>query len=375
MKIKKMCVAMSVAVCSLSALAQGQQAERVEFNPHSYLQLQGGAGVTLGEADFVDLVSPAAAFSFGYQFTPVWGARIGVSGWESRGGWVNPSVGYKYNYLAANLDVTLNLSNLFCQYNPQRIFNLSMFVGGGVNCAFNNDDAEAIARQLRQEVFVMPYLWHDYKVVGVGRAGLLADFRLSERFSLNLEANANVTSDRYNSKKANNPDWYFNVLAGVSYRLGEPTRKVSAPVLPVPVEAAPVEKKAPIKSEPTEKTVETVAQNVVEVDKVVEEYRCEIFFAVNSAAVSATEAAKVEALAGFLEKNPEAKVTVTGYADVQTGNAGINLRLSQERAAKVAQMLAEKGISASRITTAHKGDTEQPFGENVKNRVCICLAK
>lgn len=375
MKIKKMCLAISLAVCSVSAFAQGQEVKSVEFNPHSYLQLQGGVGLTLGEAEFTDLLSPAAAFSFGYQFSPVWGARIGVSGWESRGGWVNPSADYAFNYLAGNLDVTLNLSNLFCRYNPERIFNLSMFVGGGVNYAFNNDDAEAIARQLRQDVFAMPYLWHDFRVQAVGRAGLMADFRLSERFSLNLEANANITSDRYNSKKAGNPDWYFNALAGISFRLGKPTRTVSAPVLPVPVEAAPAEKSVAVRNEPVAKPVETATQNVVEVQKAVEEYRCDIFFAVNSSAVSSAEVAKVEALAEFLQKNPEAKVTVTGYADVQTGNAGINLRLSQERADKVAQMLVAKGINASRITAAHKGDTEQPFGENVKNRVCICLAK
>ena len=375
MKIKKMCLAISLAVCSVSAFAQGQEVKSVEFNPHGYLQLQGGVGLTLGEAEFTDLLSPAAAFSFGYQFSPVLGARIGVSGWESRGGWVNPSADYAFNYLAGNLDVTLNLSNLFCRYNPERIFNLSMFVGGGVNYAFNNDDADAIARQLRQEVFAMPYLWHDFRVQAVGRAGLMADFRLSERFSLNLEANANITSDRYNSKKAGNPDWYFNALAGVSFRLGKPTRTVSAPVLPVPVEAAPAEKSVAVRNEPVAKPVETATQNVVEVQKAVEEYRCDIFFAVNSSAVSSAEVAKVEALAEFLQKNPEAKVTVTGYADVQTGNAGINLRLSQERADKVAQMLVAKGINASRITAAYKGDTEQPFGENVKNRVCICLAK
>ncbi len=375
MKIKEMCVAISLAVCSVSAFAQGQEVKSVEFNPHSYLQLQGGVGLTLGEAEFTDLLSPAAAFSFGYQFSPVWGARIGVSGWESRGGWVNPSADYAFNYLAGNLDVTLNLSNLFCRYNPERIFNLSMFVGGGVNYAFNNDDAEAIARQLRQEVFAMPYLWHDFRVQAVGRAGLMADFRLSERFSLNLEANANITSDRYNSKKAGNPDWYFNALVGISFRLGKPTRTVSAPVLPVPVEAAPAEKSVAVRNEPVAKPVETTTQNVVEVKKTAEEYRCDIFFAVNSSAVSSAEVAKVEALAEFLQKNPEAKVTVTGYADVQTGNADINLSLSQKRSEKVAQMLVSKGIDAARIVTAHKGDTEQPFGENVRNRVCICLVK
>ena len=61
MKIKKICLAISLAVCSVSAFAQGQEVKSVEFNPHGYLQLQGGVGMTLGEAEFTDLLSPAAA--------------------------------------------------------------------------------------------------------------------------------------------------------------------------------------------------------------------------------------------------------------------------------------------------------------------------
>ena len=350
-----MCLAISLAVCSVSAFAQGQEAKSVEFNPHGYLQLQGGVGLTLGEAEFTDLLSPAAAFSFGYHFSPVWGARIGVSGWENRGGWVNPSENYKHNYLAGNLDVTFNLSNIFCQYKPDRFFNLEMFVGGAVNYAFNNGDAESIALQHRQDVFVMPYLWHDYKVFAVGRAGLIADFRLSERLSLNLEANANITSDRYNSKKADNPDWYFNLLAGVSFRLGKTTKAapVSSLVLPEPAKTTPVEKKTttvPKREQRKEPTVETAPK------KEVKEYRCDIFFTVNSSVVSSEETAKIDELVKFLKQNPETKVTVTGYADVQTGNASINMRLSQERANIVVKQLVGKGISESRIITAHKGD-------------------
>lgn len=371
MKVRGLLLAMSLAACCAPALAQEQSEEKVEFNPHGYLQLQGGVGATLGEADFTDLLSPAAAFSFGYRFSPVWGARIGVSGWESRGGWVNPSVNYKYNYLAGNLDVTMNLSNLLCKYNPKRVFNLSLFLGGAINYAFNNDDAEALAQTLRQDFYAMPYLWHDSKVLAMGRGGLVADFRLSERFSLNIEANANVTSDRYNSKKAGNADWQFNLLAGVSFNLSKPTKTV--PVLPQPMEVAPV------KEEPVQKPVEKPAvktETPAPVQKVVEEHRSDVFFALNSTVITPEEEAKIAALAEFLKQHPGTNVSVMGYADVQTGNAGINLRLSKERADKVTQLLTSKfGISASRITTDHKGDTVQPFGDNVKNRVCICIAK
>ena len=81
-------------------------------------------------------------------------------------------------------------------------------------------------------------------------------------------------------------------------------------------------------------------------------------------------------LDNFLKANPNAKVSITGYADKGTGNATINRSLSQRRAAVVVRTLKEKyGISESRITSDFKGDTEQPFAENNKNRVSICIAQ
>ena len=45
-----------------------------------------------------------------------------------------------------------------------------------------------------------------------------------------LEGNANMISDKYNSKKADNPDWYFNALAGVRINLGKGYTKKAKPV-------------------------------------------------------------------------------------------------------------------------------------------------
>ena len=54
-----------------------------------------------------------------------------------------------------------------------------------------------------------------------GRGGLQLGFRLSDAVSLLLEGNANILGDKYNSKKADNPDWYFNALAGLRINLGK----------------------------------------------------------------------------------------------------------------------------------------------------------
>ena len=80
----------------------------------------------------------------------------------------------------------------------------------------------------------------------------------------------------------------------------------------------------------------------------------------------------IKEAADLIKTDPNAKIFVTGYADVQTGNAEINERLSKERAEGVANKLVnEHGINAANITIDWKGDTVQPFAENDKNRCVI----
>ncbi|MBR5206320.1 MAG: OmpA family protein [Alistipes sp.] len=60
-------------------------------------------------------------------------------------------------------------------------------------------------------------------------------------------------------------------------------------------------------------------------------------------------------------KDGSANLTVTGYADKETGNAAINERLSEERAEAVKVYMVKHGIAAERITTKWVGDTEEAF--------------
>ena len=74
-----------------------------------------------------------------------------------------------------------------------------------------------------------------------------------------------------------------------------------------------------------------------------------------------------------MEKNPATKVSITGYADKETGNPRINKALSEKRANNVAQALKSRGIAADRIVADYKGDTVQPYGVPEENRVSICI--
>ena len=100
-----------------------------------------------------------------------------------------------------------------------------------------------------------------------------------------------------------------------------------------------------------------------------------IYFALNSSAIRNEEKMKIEKLAEFMKEHTECNITISGYADKQTGNADINMRLSKKRAENVATQLKEMGIDSQRITVDYKGDTVQPFSTREENRVSICIAE
>ena len=364
--MKKSLLISIVILCSTMALAQSseqriKESGKVVFKPYWFIQAQVGAAHTVGEAKFTDLISPAAALNIGYKFTPVLGARIGGSGWQAKGGWVSPKQDYKYNYLQGNIDIMADLSALFCGFNPNRVFNGYLFAGGGLNRGFNNDEANA----LDTRAYKMEYLWQQGKILPAGRFGLGCDLRLNDRLAINIEANANVLSDKFNSKKAGNCDWQMNALIGLNIKLGKGYKK-TAPVYYEVEPAAPVQP-APVveRPQPVEK-VEVAA---------IEPMKQNIFFAINSARISDEQQAKITSLVDYLTKYPSAKVTVTGYADKGTGTKKINMKLSVSRAAKVADALKAKGIRADRIVTEAKGDTVQPFATPTENRVTVCIAE
>ena len=377
MKPMKLFMASAMLAMGTAAMAQATYTDKdgneYQFKKHAFLDLQGGAQYTLGEAKFGDLISPNVQLGLGYQFSPVFGMRLQANGWQSKGGWsgfrAKPgdtpyNATYKFKYVAPGVDFMFNLSNLFCGWNPNRVMNVTAFLGGGANIAWDNDEVNELATTIKNtSAYNLEYLWDGTKVRPYGRAGLELAFKVSKSVSLMLEGNANITSDKYNSKKAGNPDWYFNALAGLRINLGKSATKKEKPVEPEPA-PAPVQK------------VEEPAPAPAPVEKKVEEIRRDIFFTINSNKISEKENKKILEVIDFLVKYPEAKVVVTGYADKGTGNDRVNDRIAAKRAAAVVWMLEKRyGIPAERITEESKGARVQPFAENDKNRVSIMIAK
>lgn len=372
--MKRILTAIVALLTGAAPLFAGAPAERekIEFDRHWFLQIQAGGAHTLGEAGFGELLSPAAALSAGYRFTPVWGLRFGLSGWQARGAWVSPRTVYTYDFVQGNADAVLDLANLLGRFNPFRTVNPYLFAGVGVSGAFNNDEANA----LNDGGCRLENIWSGSRAFVAGRLGAGVDFRLSDRVSLGLEVNASMLSDKFNSKKAGNVDWQFNALAGVNIRLGKGHvgRKAAASPAPVPVvpeTPAPAASGEPAQAVPAPQPEPKPAAAAEEAAPL----RKDIFFRIGSSEIRQTEQSKVRELADYLKARPAARVTVTGYADAATGSRARNFRLSQLRAEAVSAALQQSGVAPDRIEVGYRGDSEQPFPSVEKNRVSICIAR
>ena len=391
MKLKSLTLILALALGAQVAFAQQSKSDpSLEFNPHWYGQIQGGAGYTIGETAFKDLISPAGALSLGYQFNPTLGLRFNVAGYQGKGNVVAPLEVYKFNYLQGAFDLTLNLAQLL-GYKHDRVFNPFVCLGGGVAYGFKNG-ANNITKTNPKEYFA--YLWEKNMVTPVARVGLGADFRLSDAVALTLEVNDNVLSDKFNSKKVGHPDFQFNALAGLKINFGKTTRP-SAKYLAelAAAEAAAAAEKARLEAERQAKlAAEKAAAEKAAAEKAAAEKaaaakaaaealaaemrQVNTFFTINSYVISDEEAAKLVRYIDWLKANPDVNIAIAGHADKGTGTKRINQKLSEQRAAAVKDFLVERGIAESRIVSVvANGDRIQPFEENDLNRVVISTIK
>ena len=391
MKLNKIFLGATLLMAGVCANAQEVVTEYV-FKPHWYGQLQIGGQETLGEGSFGKLLSWNGQIAVGYKFNPYIGTRLAVNGWQSKGAIKSDYIHmdreyYNWYYVAPTIDAVVDLTNLIGGYNPTRLVEVDLLAGIGANVAMHNKKAHQVAGIMNQyfadetaqktnngiyysasNSYFNP--WGGTKCRFLGQFGFGVNFNISSRVQLGCEFMANVTNDAYNSKFSQNTDWYFNGLLGVSYAFGPRYKTVQRVI-----EEAPVPEPVVV-----EKVVEKIVEVPVQVEEkkvAVEVLRRDVFFLINESVIRPQEMQKVAEVAEYLQSHPNAKVTITGYADKGTGSMAYNLRLSAARSQAVAKALQnEYYIPASRMIVKSMGeDMFQPYPDPVQNRVAICIAE
>ena len=183
------------------------------FSPYWYVLPQIGVSMHYGEGDVFELLSPSVAVSGGWQFHKLLGVRVGFDGFHTYNYQARPKRKYQWDYLQLHAVATLSLIDLFAGYDSERKISAYTYLGGGATMAFNNDDANMLAKNGGN----FEKVWDGTKTMLMGRFGLGADYAINDLLMLNAEFAASMLPDSFNSKIGNgdNLDWQFQLLVGL----------------------------------------------------------------------------------------------------------------------------------------------------------------
>ncbi len=293
--------------------------------------------------------NPGASVAIGKWFTPGLGLRTKVQGiWGQTV--YNKDHNPANRYWIANEQALFNLSNMLYGYNPNRVWNFVPFVGAGVG------------RSMTNNIYAMNL-----------SCGILNTFRLSKKMAVNVELGWNrsendLDGDERHMEPANSwEDKDNNLYAeiGLTFNLGKATWDKVPDV--DAIKALSQSQIDALNAQLTDANNEiTRLNNMLRNQKPVEKPQAQVvkefvaapvsvFFNINKSKIaSRKDLVNLESMAKFAKEN-NAGLLVTGYADSKTGSAAYNQKLSESRAATVADQLVKFGVSRDKVETVGKG--------------------
>ena len=364
-----------LSVFALGALTINAQEAVVEgggFWDNWSMGIQGGGTMKMGGAGFFKSARPAFGLTLGKQWTPILGTDIQGMGY------VNTTTS-KTMIDASDLSLIarMNLMNLFAGYEGMpRPFEIETATGLGwlhhyMNGSEDTDDLAA-------------------------RVGLNFNFNLGEdaawTFGIKPAVVFNLTGDFPNKKIAFNKDHAnMEILFGLTYHFadaeGDRHFAMVSAVDPVAI-AMMNEEINDLRAIVAAKDIELVglADELLVVQNQLNEARntkaeaagqtinileSVVAFRFNQSDVESSQMPSLEHVANYLKNNPNANITINGYASPE-GTEEYNQELSQRRADAVTNILVSKyGIEATRINAIGHGVSDI-FSEPAWNRVGIC---
>ena len=291
------------------------------------------------------------SIAIGKWFTPGIGLRTKLQGFNSK---KIGAVGVtSQHFWSLNEHIMFNLSNLFMGYNPERVWNISPFIGGGMA---RNMSANRYAMQLS--------------------AGINSSWRLCRNLDLYAEAGWNRMEDNFDGNEMaqlsnthhgrgwEDKDNHLYAEIGLTFKLGKATWNKTPDVDAIKalsqsqIDALNSQlndlnaENGKLRKELAEKPKTTV------LTKSLKEFVAtpiSVFFNIGKIDVALLkDLVNVRALAKYAIEN-NSHILVTGYADSSTGTPAINQRLSEKRANTIVEELVKMGVNRSNIRTAAGG--------------------
>ena len=276
----------------------------------------------------------------------------------------------------ANLDFMWDMFNSFGGVNSNRVFSIIPFVGlgGTYTWDYKPADQSNIYREngkKKTNSWTLPV-----------SAGIQLRFRLCKYVDFFAEGRAQFYGDNFNNYAYGDPvDMNISVIGGFSFNIGgagfrsynpcdylsyignlnNQVNDLRGALATTSAALAAAEAQLP-------------CPEVVEQTTIVEAapLMATVRFTINSSRISNEEMVNVYNIAEWMKANPEANVTISGYADADTGSSNYNMALSKRRAEAVRTALVDKyGINPDRLSIQAEGSDVQPYDVNNWNRIVI----
>ncbi len=327
---------------------------------------QVGANVYFSKHDglrsFQDRFSPAANLYIGKWFTPVFGARVGVDWIPMKGmGYPGSTGALKGEHtidgyvktrqieVGPVFDLMASMTNLFCGYNPNRVYDLSLYLGGGGYWTLTkqykaNGESDGYGN------------CHDR--VLTFRVGMIHTFNLSKRCALSLDLRFSALDGTYDFEGASMANRnYYDVQAylGFTYRLGKPDWNRPMVAICPPAEncdalrarlAAADARIADLEGQLRDCLNRPATVVKEEVDKAP---LATIYYPIGVYRLTKEDNNVLGAVAEVMKSNANTNYVLTGWADNYTGTDAINKRLRQNRVNGVYDKLIKNGVPASQL--------------------------
>lgn len=362
--------------------AQGYTFNR--FRDNWFIQAEGGVNVILGQTDkvakFGDRIAPAFGIQGGKWFSPLMGLRGGITylgqkgaanidavergayGLEMKNGELkhfekdgNTYYSTHVGQLGVNFDAMLNITNWWCGYKPNRVYNFIAYVGGATYLGFEHKFDKAGNNDG----------WDKHYDTSLAlRGGFINSFNVSKQVALSLDIRYTAMSSNCEAPMANAMNNNIAALLGVTYLFNQ--RTWTAPIVPViPV----IEDCDPIKArlaecegrlQDTQRKLDECLRRPA--PKAPEAAPCiqnlaTVYYPIGSATVSRTDRNVLKSVAATMKADTSKKYVVCGWADNYTGTDEINKRLRKNRVNGVYDKLIKEGVPASQLeATTNNGN-------------------
>jgi len=336
---------------------------------------------------------------FGIRFSGGYLHQRGRAEWETADIMDNEGEydgNYDFSMCAGFVDGIFDFHNIIFGYKEDRRFAFKGYVGLGAFYTFGwdedklewfrhptfkeirNEQGEIIHHQGDKLYNVQYDVDSKNRLYLAGRVGLIADYRISDSWSINLDFSFNGTDDGYNGVRYRRVyDSYIDGYVGLTYRFKDKGQKRLTYVHFT--DEATVDDLNRQIIDSSDSLAEARKPIVVQRENVSynEMLQTTVSFYIDKTFVTDAQKRNVRSVAKFMETHPDLDLVICGYADVQTAYPKYNMMLSQKRAQVVYEILTkEYGVDPGRLSMDYKGDEEQPFAiVNEWNRAVVFYIK